>query len=492
MSIEELTLASKFQKEIYVDESDILLLGGAASSSKTHMGLMKHLRNCHDPHYVGYCIRKNSSTLMKAGGLFMAAVDMYRKYDPKIQVKIKDQKIVFTSGAQIVFSHYDSEKASEMYQGLEISCIFYDEVTHAEEHHLWWLISRLRSKASCKHQIWASCNPDNSSWLLKYAMPYLYQEGHPYAGRPDKELNGKVRYLIRQGNDIIWGDSVEEMKEKYGDKVKPRSFRALFGTIKDNPVARKRNPDYEATLLSLPRVERERLYWGNWFAVPEGSSYYLRSWTPELDSIPDHTKFERIVRTYDFAGELPSESNGFRCDWFASVKMGKLKTGDYIILDVVRTHIRFGEWESFILDQAYKDGHRVEIVIPEDPNAAAKGATRMLVRKIIEAGYRCYSKKAISNKLDRFRLFSAACQNGLVSIVKGCATDLWNKIYHDNSFFYNELELFDGGRKGHDDMCDCCSDAFNSLAAKTRINSNFIGGITSAKSDYRNPLLNIN
>lgn len=126
MSIEDIKLTSRFQKEYYKDESDILLVGGAASSSKTYIGLMKHLRNCHDPNYVGYCIRKNSSAIVKAGGLFQEAVELYKKYDPKIQVKIKDQKIVFSSGAQVVFSHYDSDKAADLYQGLQISGIMVD------------------------------------------------------------------------------------------------------------------------------------------------------------------------------------------------------------------------------------------------------------------------------------------------------------------------------------------------------------------------------
>ena len=491
MSIQELTLASKFQKEIYVDESDILLMGGAASSSKTHMGLMKHLRNCHDPHYVGYCIRKNSSTIMKAGGLFQAAVDMYKKYDPNIQVKIKDQRIIFSSGAQIVFSHYDSEKAAEMYQGLEISCIFYDEVTHAEEHHIWWLISRLRSKAKVKHQIWLSCNPDNSSWVLKYAMPYLHQEGHPLAGRPDKDLNGTVRYLIRQGNDIVWGSSAEELIEKYGNKVRPRAFKAIFGTIRDNPVARKRNPDYEATLLSLPRIERERLYFGNWFAIPEGSGFFSREWCEEILSPPPSSDFVKICRAYDFAGTLPNEMNGGRCDYTASVKMGRLKTGDFVILDVVRHHIRFGEWEQFILEQAFRDGSGVDIILPVDPNPAAQAATQMLVRSIISKNYYVTTKRALSAKVDRFRPFSSASQNGLVRVVKGCATDLWNKVYNDNSFYYNEMELFEGGREIND-MTDATADAFSYLAQQTTLPAGFLNGLKGFDTSNKSPLLNIN
>lgn len=56
---------------------------------------------------------------MKEGGLFNAAVDLYRKVDPNLKVKLKDQKIVFSSGATVSFSHYENDKAADLYQGLK-------------------------------------------------------------------------------------------------------------------------------------------------------------------------------------------------------------------------------------------------------------------------------------------------------------------------------------------------------------------------------------
>jgi len=364
------------------------------------------------------------------------------------------------------------------------------EVTHAEEHHIWWLISRLRSSANCKHQIWMTCNPDNSSWLLKYAEPYLHQEGHPFSGRPDPELNGRVRYLIRQGDDIVWGDTAQELVDKYGSKVKPRSFRALFGTIRDNPILRKTNPQYEATLLSLPRVDMERLYAGNWRAVPEGSGYFSREWCEEIVSPPPASEFIKICRAYDFAGTLPNELNRGRCDFTASVKIGKLRTGDYVILDVVRHHIRFGDWEKFVLEQAFKDGKSVDIILPIDPNPAAMAATQMLVRAIVSKGFFVTTKRASSAKVDRFRPFSSACQNGLVSIVKNCATDIWNKVYNDNSFFYNELEMFEGKREIND-MADAAADGFSYIAQQNILPTGFLSGMKSFDTSNKSPLLNI-
>ena len=80
-------------------------------------------------------------------------------------------------------------------------------------------------------------------------------------------------------------------------------------------------------------------------------------------------------------------------------------------------------------------------------------------------------------------------------IVRNCATDLWNKIYNDNSFFYNELEAFTGerrgGESGHDDTVDCCSAAYSYLASKTMLVSDFLGGLQSVDLTVSNPLLTI-
>ena len=372
---------------------------------------------------------------------------------------------------------------------IQISNIFYDEATHAEEEDIWWLWSRLRSDAKNIHGLTLSCNPDNSSWLLKYAMWYLYPEGSEFAGRPDPEKNGKIRYLLRINGDLVWGDTAEELKEKYGEDKSPISFQALFGTIDDNPPLQKSNPAYKQNLEALPKLDRERLLYGNWFARIEGSTYFDRSTCPEITDAPHASEFLKIVRAYDFAGTLPHDGNR-ETDYFASVKMGKLKSGNYVILDVVRTRITFGDWLDHILSNAQRDGPRVEIILPEDPNPASKAATTLLARSVIEQGYIARIRRASLGKLDAFRPFAASAEIGVVSIVKGCATDLWNNIFSDNEFFYKELENFDGKRRGsshHDDMVDCCGLAYLFLASKAKNIPSFATTLQSVDLSVNNP-----
>src|SRR5690625_5191388 len=224
---------------------------------------MRHLRWMHDPQYRGFCIRKNSTAIMKSGGLFDAAVDMYSKVDD-IKVQLKNQRIVFSSGASVSFSHYENDNAGQLYHGLELSNVFYDEADHATEKNIWWLISRLRTKAKMNPSIWLTANPNPDSYLFDWVKWWLYPEGHPEHGLPDPEKNGKVRWIVRKGGVVYWGDSREEMIARYGNpdlpmehprQVKPLSFQVLLGTIYDNPWLIENQPEYLASLEALPDVE---------------------------------------------------------------------------------------------------------------------------------------------------------------------------------------------------------------------------------------------
>lgn len=492
---------SLFQERYLQSNAKILVVGGAAGSSKSYVGLMRHLRWVEDPFYRGFCIRKNSTAIMKEGGLFDEAVSLYREYDPKIKIKLKDQKIVFTSGASVSFSHYEDDKAANLYQGLQLSNVFYDEATHASESHIWWLISRLRTKANLNPGIWLSCNPDPDSFLFDWVQWWLYPEGHEKYGLPDPEKNGITRYVLRVAGVMCWGDTPEELIVKYGNpnlpldhpkQVRPIPFQVLLGTIYDNPTLMENQPEYLSNLEALPDVERRRLLLGDWTAREASASYFNRTWVEELLDYPDPHDIVEVVRSYDFAGTLVHDGNKSP-DYTATCKMAKLRNGDYVILDIKRTRIRFGDWENFILQNALEDSKDTLILIPQDPNPAAKAASELLVRRLTEAGLYAQVMRASTSKLDRFRPFSSLAQQGAIKVMKGCATDLENNIQNNNDFFYKELESFTGVRKkgeaGHDDMVDTCSDAIHKLTSKVSFGS-FLGGVKNLASNLKeyNPL----
>lgn len=118
---------SRFQEDCLTSDSRIIVMGGAAGCAKSTIGIMRHLRWKDDPLYRGFCIRKNSTAIMKSGGLFDAAVHLYSQVDD-IKIKLKDQRIVFDSGASVSFSHYENDSAGQLYHGLELSNVFYDRI----------------------------------------------------------------------------------------------------------------------------------------------------------------------------------------------------------------------------------------------------------------------------------------------------------------------------------------------------------------------------
>lgn len=486
MSSDKVQPQSPFQQQYLKSNAKILVVGGAAGSSKSYVGLMRHLRWAHDPNYRGFCIRKNSTAIMKPGGLFEQAFRLYSKvYPGKIERKLKDQKLVFPSGASISFSHYENDSAENLYQGLELSSVFYDEGTHASEHHLWWLFSRLRTEANmgdAEPCMWISCNPDPDSFLFEWVKWWLYPEGHPKHGLPDPEKNGITRYLLRFGGELVWGDTAEELIERYRnpeladddpDQVRPIAFQVLLGTIYDNPTLMRTNPGYKATLEALPDVERRRLLLGDWTAREEGSTYFQRSWCgEEALTEPPKSEIVRTVRAYDFAGTLKSDANPSP-DYTVACKMSKLKNGNYFIHEIRRTRILPGDWEKFIVENGKSDGKDVEVIIPLDPGAAAKVATSLLTRSLSEQGFRVRTMKTSQSKLDRFRPFSSLAMNGHVTFLKGCGYDDANNVQSNNNFVYKELESFTGkrrsGESGHDDIPDAISDATSILAQRMNI-----------------------
>lgn len=490
---------SPFQEKYLKSNAKILVVGGAAGSSKSYVGLMRHLRWAHDPNYNGYCIRKNSTTLMKAGGLFQEAIALYKKVYPDLKIKWKDQKLVFPSGASVTFSHYENDAAGQQYQGLQLSNVFYDEATHASEEHIWWLVSRLRTNAKLNPSIWLSCNPDPDSFLFDWVKWWLYPEGHPQHGISDPEKNGVTRYCLRIGGDMVWGESPEELIAKYGKKelpydhkkqVKPIAFQVLLGTLVDNPTLMEMQPEYRSNLEALPDVEMRRLLLGDWTAREEGSTYFMRTWCGDEALVePPASEIVRTVRAYDFAGTLKSSGNPSP-DYTACVKMSKLKNGDYFVHNIQRTRILYGDWEKFILENAALDGRNCDIIIPLDPGASAKVATSLLTRSLSEQGYRVRTMKATQSKLDRFRPFSSLAMNGHVQFLKGCATDFENKIHENNSFMYRELEGFNGlkrsGESGHDDIVDAISDATSILASRVNV-PNMAQVLASVNLSHKTP-----
>jgi predicted phage terminase large subunit-like protein len=436
--------ASKAQEQFLTSEADITFYGGAAGAGKSHCLLGSFLKFCHHPRTRGVIFRKTTKQLSNPGGLFDSAVNLYKKVDPKLKIRMRDLEIEFSSGATLKFAYLDKPADRYNFQGAELTFIGFDEIQQLSEDNVTYLFSRLRSTSvDYKKQIVATGNPDYNSFIRSWVEFALDQSGIPIR----KDVY-PVRYMVNiPGGGIKWSDTREELEAIYGsgDESGILSFKFVPGTIYDNPPLMKADPTYVSKLKSLPRVEMERLLLGSWYARQEAAGHFKREWCGMVPYPNGRTK--KRVRAWDLAFTKPSEQNP-NPDWTRGVLISKDASKRYTVEDVVGMRDRVHEVETLIFDTARRDGFDVVISIPLDPAAAAGAYAKGLQRRLAEMGYNVRLSKPVKSKLTRFAPFSSIAQSGWVDIV---IAD-WNKE------FFDELEIFDGSGKTKDDQCDAVSD----------------------------------
>lgn len=329
----------------------------------------------------------------------------------------------------------------------QYSLVIFDEATDFTEDMIVYLLSRMRNAhVNYSPQMFLMTNPDYDSFLREWIQDFYLDQT---TGIPKEELAGVKRYFFRQGNTMLWYNSKEEAEKIHGsgDASGLSSFTFIPATCRDNPPLLKAQPDYISRLMSLPRVEMERLLLGSWFARPSASGLFKREWVGMVDH-PNGRAISR-VRAWDLAFTKPSEQMP-NPDWTAGVLISKDKHNVYTVEDVQRMRDRVHEVEKLIFETAVRDGQDVIISIPLDPAAAAGAYAKDLQRRLAEMGFTVRLSKPVTSKVTRFAPFSSVAQAGFVNVVKAD----WNKD------FFDELEIFDGDKKKKDDQVDGCSDCF--------------------------------
>jgi len=403
------------------------------------------------PRATGVIFRRTSKMITSPGSIWHEAVNMYTSvFKTGLKIRHRENEIVFPNGALLKFSHM--QHASNMYdhKGGQYSLVIFDEATDFEEEMIVYLLSRMRNAyVNYKPQMFLMTNPDYNSFLRLWIQDFYLD---PQSGIPKEELAGVKRYFVRQGNTMIWYNSLEEAEAIHGKGAESgiSSFAFIPATCRDNPPLLKAQPDYISRLMSLPRVEMERLLLGSWYARPEETGMFKREWVAMVDH-PNGRARQR-VRSWDIAMSKPSEAYP-NPDWTRGVLLSKDASSVYTFEDMVSLRDRTHEVERLIFETAVRDGQDVVISLPIDPNASAGAYAKDLQRRLGEMGFMCRLQKPVKSKITRFAPISSVAQAGFVQVVKGD----WNKE------FFDELEIFDGDKKKKDDIVDACSDGFSLL-----------------------------
>lgn len=428
------------QTQFASTSAEIAIFGGGAGSGKSFSLLMDPLRNANNPRFNAVIFRRETPQITNPGGLWSEAMKLYTPGGAIPQ--ISRLTFHFPSGMRVKFSHLEMEQTVYNWQGSQIPMIGFDELTHFSRDQFFYMLSRNRSDSGVRGRIRATCNADSDSWVAKFIDWWL----DPNTGIAIPERSGKIRWFIRDGDEIVWADS----KEEFPPGALPKSVTFIPAKLSDNKILMKNDPSYLANLQALPKVERERLLEANWRIKPTAGLFFRKEWFPMVKEAP-HGDF--TIRYWDRAATEKTSSNDPACT--VGLKMRRGHDGRFYVMDVVRGQWSPGQVEAVIKNTASQDGSEVIVGIEQDPGQAGVVEATQYVKLL--PGYIVKLNPARKDKETRAMPVSAQAEAGNIVIVEG----RWNDV------FFDELENFPESKKK--DQIDSLSGAFALLLEMHKI-----------------------
>lgn len=438
--------------------ADIAIYGGGAGGGKSYGLLLEALRNLHTPQFNAVVFRRTRPEIINPGGLWDQS-QIYRAagMTPR-EGSILDWYI--PHGLSVKFSHMQHEKNMYDWQGTEIGFAGFDELTHFTRRQFFYILSRLRGTTGVSGYARATCNPDSESWVATFIAWWIDQE----TGFPIPERDGVLRWFIRQGDDIIWSDSKDELIAEYGEDLGSHAMSVTFirALVNDNQILLKKDPSYLAKLKALDRVERARLLDGNW-KIKASAGVMFKRHDFEIIKTPPSNIVKRI-RYWDRAATEVSAISP-NPDWTVGVDIGITDKNQFVIFDVIRFRKSALKVEQSIKNTASQQ-IRVTIGLEQDPGQAGKSEAEYLARSL--AGYDVRLFPVHKDKITRARPYSAQVEAGNVLLVEG----EWNEAFlreHENFPPENASKkkskdgIDDDDSAGKDDQVDAASGGFNYL-----------------------------
>lgn len=400
--------------------ADIAIYGGAAGGGKTWAALYEPLRHKANPDFEAVIFRRTRPQIKQPGGLLSESSKFY----PSLGAGVNLTELIwqFRSGMRIRLAQLQHEKTKFEWQGSQIALAIFDELTHFSEGQFFYIVSRMRSTCGVRPYMRATCNADSESWVATFIAWWI----DPDTGLPILERSGVLRYFVRDGDTIVWGNSIDELRAlvpQWTDaQFKPKSVTFIAARVYDNPALLKADPDYLANLFSLPLVIREQLLGGNWKIRAAAGLLFKERWFGFASSVPPDAK---MVRWWDIAATVAAK--GKSPDWTVGLLMARTREDRFIVVDVIRFRGSPHEVQSQIVATARADvaryGKRVAVGLPTDPAAGGKFQVSVLTRSL--AGYDVRTMAERGAKVERFRPYSAQVEAGNVDVMAGD----WNKDF---------------------------------------------------------------
>ncbi len=400
--------------------------GGAAGGGKSIALLMGALQYVDQPGYNALLLRKTFKDLSQPEALIDISKEWLSNTDARWNQS--DHKWTFPSGAVLQFGHMESENDKYQYQGAAYHYVGFDELTQFTEGQYTYLLSRVRRRKT-----------DASAFPLRVrgaANPGGV--GHEWVKRRFIEL-----------------PEDEEIDEGEAEKFKARIF--IPSGLKDNPHLDQE--EYKQMLAELDPVTRAQLMNGDWNIAGDGNMF-KREWFDNriISQVPHDVNLIRKVRYWDLAStdEAKAIKEKGDPDYTASVLQALGDDGNVYVLEVTRDRLSPAAVEKLVRSKADRDG-RTGVAIWMEQEPGSSGVASIFTYKKLMLGFNFRGDKPSGSKIERARTASAACENGLVYIIRGAKTNA----------FLNEMEAFPVG--AHDDMVDAFSGGIMKIAETANI-----------------------
>lgn len=274
-------IAQKGSQELFLQcETDICIFGGKRGGSKTFSLLLEALTDIRNTNFYATLLRKEKEDSRKTGGIIDKSDGVYQQYGIYNKSQ-QDMTWNFSAGGKLKFDYYSDsfEDFKKRFQGLELSFVGVDEITHMPYEYFKYLLTSNRNAHNIKNRFRGTCNPDPDSWVANFIEWWIGEDGTPI-----KERNGVVRYCFMYGdtvNEIYWGDTKQEVYEQAKERIDRlwrkeyelfgskedmfiKSVTFIEGKLEENIKLMKSDPNYLGNLANQSDEQVARDLDGNW------------------------------------------------------------------------------------------------------------------------------------------------------------------------------------------------------------------------------------
>jgi len=250
-------------------------------------------------------------------------------------------------------------------------------------------------------------------------------------------------HLLSKGKKNIKHICLPAELGEYAKDVKPQELVKYYTNGLLDPVR------LNANILKESRADLGQYGYAGQMGqrpTPPGGGMFQVSKFHVVDRAPEMVNIEKVIRYWDKAGTADAGA------YTAGVKIAKIKTGGFIILDVKRGQWGTHERERVIKATAVTDGTGVEIYIEQEPGSGGKESAESTVINLI--GFTVHKDRPVGDKVFRADPYSVQVNEGMVQLLNA----MWNHEFIEEHRFFPFSQ--------YKDQVDAAGGGFSKLTGK--------------------------